>query len=165
MYAVVVLDRGKSDDLDEDPSESESDALVLEYSQSRINFHPWSVFFCFLFRTLVSRLRFRVNRSRSYTTEIKIRIFEINEGRHLSVDEQNFTLDKNFYVIARKVNASSPIARVPEIARFFELEGRQHSVFKLDAFAFRPIRKFFLVQFSADFCSTRSIAEMRNSLR
>ena len=63
---------------------------------------------------------------------------------YLRVNEQNFTLDKNFYVVARKMNAASPIARVPEIARFLKLVGRHHSVLKLDAFAFRSIRKFFL---------------------
>ena len=62
---------------------------------------------------------------------------------YLRVNEQNFTLDKNFYMVARKMNAASPIARVPEIARFLKLVGRQHSVLKLDAFAFRSIRKFF----------------------
>ena len=70
----------------------------------------------------------------------EMRFFKIN---YLSMNEQNLALDKNFNVVSRKVNASSPIARVSEIARFLELERRQHSVFKLDAFSFRPICKFF----------------------
>ena len=144
MCAVVESDREKSGASDEDPNENESGAPVWKDSRSPTNFHLLGVFVGFPFRTLVSRLRFRASRSRSYmTVNTSSQMTCFLKINYLSVNEQNLTLDKNFDMVPRKVDASSPIARISEIARSLEFERRQHSVFKLDAFSFRSICKFF----------------------
>ena len=78
---------------------------------------------------------------------------------YLSVNIQDLTLDKHFYVIAGEVDTSSPIPRVSKIAGFLELAGGQHFVFILDAFSLRSIRQFFFVELSTDLCAPRSVTD------
>ena len=78
---------------------------------------------------------------------------------YLSMNIQDLTLDKYFYMISGKMDTSSPIPRVSEIAGFLELARGQHFVFIFDAFSFRSIRQFFFVELSTDLCAPRSVTD------